>query len=366
MARSKRPLTWKAFSSAPEFRRLSDVRLININSVSLPSLAEVRRYSHTLGVLRLALLNPLMGLGQAEHRAFLASILVHDAENVPAFAHLFEYVLAERYEWDHEAVVPELLTGRHHPDRHGHQIFAGQTLKFEKICGRSGIDFDLVLDFANRRHPFSRLIFGSMDFDNLDNVARMNWMMGAGFDLAPITRLAGALSVGASGELRLPKVFEGDVLLWQRLRREAYGVLVFDGPTVAGQAVLSKAISEALSQGFLDLTDWYYGDKELVNVLMHSSSALKKRLQSDSVKPPLHCLLHVVRGDALKQFDGVGRDRVASLIEEFLRARTRRGSRIYGYVFRDRGTFSKSVDFVDPGTRGETWSAGTRSDSLIA
>ena len=89
---------------APEFRRLSEVRLLNINSASLASLADVSRYSHTLGVLRLALLNPLIGLGAKELKAFLASIVVHDA-GTPAFAHLFEYFLSERYGWDHELVV---------------------------------------------------------------------------------------------------------------------------------------------------------------------------------------------------------------------------------------------------------------------
>src|SRR5690242_12030466 len=101
---------------APEFRRLSEVRLININSASLAALAEVRRYSHTLGVLRLALLNPLIGLGESELRAFYASIIVHDA-GTPAFAHLFEYFLSERYDWNHELVLPGLLSGAHHPDR---------------------------------------------------------------------------------------------------------------------------------------------------------------------------------------------------------------------------------------------------------
>jgi len=32
---------------SPEFRRLNEIRLININSVSLAALADVRRYSHT-------------------------------------------------------------------------------------------------------------------------------------------------------------------------------------------------------------------------------------------------------------------------------------------------------------------------------
>ncbi len=170
---------------APEFRRLTEVRLLNINSASLAGLADVSRYSHTLGVLRLALMNPLIGLGEQELKAFLASIIVHDA-GTPAFAHLFEYLLSEHYGWDHESVVPSLLIGRHHPDQHAHQIFESQTLKFEKLCHAVGVDIGLVIEFVSRRHPFSRLIFGSLDLDNLDNVARMNWMIGNHFDLSCI------------------------------------------------------------------------------------------------------------------------------------------------------------------------------------
>jgi HD superfamily phosphohydrolase len=237
---------------APEFRRLSEVRLLNINSASLAGLADVSRYSHTLGVVRLALLNPLIGLGAKELKAFLASIIVHDA-GTPAFAHLFEYFLSERYGWDHESVVSSLLTGKHHPDQHSHQIFRSQTLTFEKLCRDEDIDFELVLEFVSRNHPFSRLIFGSLDFDNLDNVARMNWMMGHHFDLGCILRLAGILGVAAGGKLQLSLTAEEDVRTWQRLRSYAYEVLVFDGPTVAGQAVLSKAIAKGLDGGQLDL-----------------------------------------------------------------------------------------------------------------
>jgi HD superfamily phosphohydrolase len=348
---------------APEFRRLSEVRLININSVSLASLADVRRYSHTLGVLRLALLNPLIGLGEPEYRAFLASIIVHDA-GTPAFAHLFEYFLAERYDWSHEAVISDLLTGRQHPDNYALQIFQSQTRQFQRICDQEGIEFRLVLDFVERRHRFARLIFGSLDLDNLDNVARMNWMVGERVDLSPILNLARTVSVTTQGELELPRAREEDVRYWLRLRSDAYKVLVFDPPTVAGQAVLSKAIALALEQRLLDLVDWHYDDRELISALMRSSPNIKKRLQRDFINsPPPLCLLHVARDD-LSRFDAIGRARLIALIETFLEERLGGVERVYGYAFRDRGTFSKQLDFVDPETR-KPWSLGWYSDSLI-
>jgi HD superfamily phosphohydrolase len=356
------PTFLKQLVLAPEFRRLSEIRLLNINSASLAGLADVSRYSHTLGVLRLALLNPLIGLGEKELKAFLASIIVHDA-GTPAFAHLFEYFLSERYSWDHESVVKSLLTGQHHPDRYTHQIFRSQKLRFEKLCRAAGIDFDLVLEFSSRLHPFSRLIFGTLDFDNLDNVARMNWMMGEHFDLSSIYRLATELGITSRGQLQLPFSAADDVRTWLKLRSQAYQVLVFDGPTVAGQAVLSKAIAAALDGGHLDQTDWHYDDSKLINALMNWPPT-KKQLQADFFNElPTLCLLHVMH-DIPPSLTSSSRSEIVVLIEEFLHKRLGPKVGAYGYVFRDRGAFAKYVEFVDSSS-GQTWSVGSPSASLV-
>lgn len=344
----------------PEFKRLSDVRLININSATLTSLADVRRYSHTLGVVRLALLNSLVGLTENEFKAFLASIIVHDA-GTPAFAHLFEYFLADRFGWDHEEAASELLEGRHHPDGHYHQIFHSQTLAFEKACQKSKIDFELVLSFMRRKHRYSALIFGSLDFDNLDNVARMNWMLGERFSLDPILRLAANLDVGIDGSLLLSQDYASDVEIWQRLRAAAYTILVHDGPTVAAQAVLSAVIASSLKSGVLDESDWHYDDYTFLQALKKDPQA-KKILQRDFLTqlPQMRMFYHEKDSPAL--FEGISRERLIELIVEY--SQQRLGKTAYGYVFRDRGTFSKSIKFADPQSRA-TWSVGGRSASLF-
>ena len=346
----------------PEFRRLSEIRLININSPSLPSLADVRRYSHTLGVLRLALLNPLLRLSEPELKAFLASILVHDA-GTPAFAHLFEYSLLERYNWDHESAALSVITGTHHPDEFAHQIFKRLAPKFKTICIEAKIDFDLVLDFVSQKHPYSKLIFGTLDFDNLDNVARMNWMIGRRFDLSVITSLASNIDVDSHGVLQLAKDNEQDVCGWLDLRRWAYDVLVFDGPTVAGQAVLSKAISEAMESGDLGDIDWHYNDDALVSVLNELPSTKIRMIRDFAGELPQLCLLYVEKRPG-SRISSLGRKALEKYVDEFLYAKLGSQSKPYAYVFRDRGAFSKRVEFVDPKSK-EKWSVGERSDSLI-
>lgn len=348
--------------SAPEFRRLSEVRLININSPSLSSLSDARRYSHTLGVLRLALENPLLGFDEEEHKALLAAIIVHDAAT-PAFAHLFEYFLSDRFNWNHEVAIPDLLSGRGNTDFMSTQIYYSLPPKFSKLCMKSRIDFDIVMSIVRGKHPLSRLVFGSIDFDNLDNVSRMNWMLGYRFDIQPILRLAGNFGVGGKASLLLPKDLSKDLEYWLELRERAYKILVFDQPTVSAQAILSKAIQNGLEEGDLNLDDWLYPDHVMIETLRNCSTETKIMLEKDFLGPlPSMCLLHHFQDTESPVFE-LDRDDVVGLVEEFLASQDI-GGRVYGYCFRDRGAFSKEIDAVDPSS-GEAWSIGTQSDSLV-
>ncbi|NTF06374.1 hypothetical protein G6L37_09385 [Agrobacterium rubi] len=347
---------------SPEFRRLSEVRLININSASLASLADVRRYSHTLGALRLALENNLSTLGPAEHRAFLAAMIVHDA-GTPAFAHLFEYFLMDKFDWDHETVLPLLLSGKHHPDEKNHQIYLSQVPQFQKLCKSARIDYEIVLDILSGTHKSSKLIFGTVDFDNIDNVARMNWMLGNRFDVKALLSLARNIGVGGDGKFLLPIEQRPSLDLWLQLRRKAYEVLVFDGPTVAGQAVLSRAISEALKDHTLSNFDWHYTDSELIRIIRENSPKAKTLLDRDffGTLPQLNMIVQIT--DQKSPCWGLVRDDLASLVERFLQEQFNE-RRAYGYVLRDRGTFEKHINAVDP-LSGDEWEIGNRSNSLV-
>jgi hypothetical protein len=64
--------------TAPEIRRLSNIRLLNTLTPSLATLGEVRRYSHTLGVIFLATKHTFFGYDGRTIRAFFAAVLLHD------------------------------------------------------------------------------------------------------------------------------------------------------------------------------------------------------------------------------------------------------------------------------------------------
>jgi HD superfamily phosphohydrolase len=347
---------------SPEFRRLSEVRLININSPSLSSLSETRRYSHTLGVIYLALLNPMLGFGEEERKSLLAAIIVHDAAT-PAFAHLFEYFLSDRFNWNHEAAIPSLLVGNMSVDSVSTQIYFSQTPKFKEICDKSRIDFELILAILKGEHPLSRLVFGSIDFDNLDNVARMNWMLGVRVETERIERLASNLGAQLGVGLILPKSIREDVDYWRKIRRHAYEILVYDAPTVSAQAVLSRAIKDSLENGTLGLQDWMYPDTELISALRKSTTSTKKMLDRDFIGIlPNMCLLSKI-DDMSHPFARLPREAAIDQIEVFLKKRGV-GGRIYGYVFRDKGAFEKQVVAVDPHD-GEEWTVGEQSNSIL-
>ena len=348
--------------TTPEFRRLSEVRLININSPSLSSLSETKRYSHTLGVLRLALANPMLGFSEEERKALFAAIIVHDA-GTPAFAHLFEYFLSDRFDWDHETAIPGLLSDEGDIDRRSTQIYYAQTPKFKELCLKAKIDFDTVMEIVKGSHPLSRFVFGSIDFDNLDNVARMNWMLGERVQFDRFFRIAENLGARSDTGLLLPKQLCDETEYWLELRKRAYEVLVFDGPTVSAQAVLSRAIRYSLEDGALALEDWTYPDAKLIDVLRNSSPTNKKMLDLDFLGAlPSMCLIHQFKDSQHKAFN-YSREEIVDLIEKFLKSRIIAG-RVYGYSFRDKGAFSKQIEAVDPSS-GNKWTVGERSNSLV-
>src|SRR5262245_43001123 len=82
-------------AGSPEFQRLRDVRLCNINSLCLPGGANISRYEHCLGTAFLAL-EHVAHIGQSlssdESRCLVLAALLHDVGST-AFGHSVQYVL---------------------------------------------------------------------------------------------------------------------------------------------------------------------------------------------------------------------------------------------------------------------------------
>ena len=262
----KTPIEIDQLLLSPEVRRLSQIRLLNTLSPSLATLGEIRRYSHTLGVLHLCAKTTRRQYSVRKRLAFMAAVLLHDV-GTPPFGHLFEYHLREHSGWHHEDLPDLILAGRHAPENRAHQPFGGRLLEFRDIMEKQDIDVDLVREILKFRHPVSKLIFGSMDLDNLDNVMRMAWALGMKVHPRLAVNLANSLAVDTHGQLLLRHEMRPSVEEWARARRSVYEVLVFDPYTVAAQAVLYQAISLAFQEDILDQVWWDLYDEELIEIL---------------------------------------------------------------------------------------------------
>ena len=302
---------------APEVRRLMGVRLLNAPTPTLPTLSEIRRFSHTLGVLRLVLLNPLVGFSKEELRAFSAAILIHDAAT-PPFAHLLEYYLRDRSGWDHEAALPGLLTGHEFASNIAHQILPGEELRFRQICSKAKIDFDLVIEIVRKKHPSAQLLFGTLDFDNLDNVLRMAWAVGQKTETQHFLDLARSLSVSIDGELLLSEELRPALATWASTRTAVYDVLVFDDVTVATQAVLTKAIRLHFSDQSVSDIQWASRDEDLIAFLVRSERTKELMLRYFNDCLPDTALKLRVPG-SLKDLGFNSRDEAIDFIEEIAR-----------------------------------------------
>ena len=345
----------------PEVRRLSQIRLLNTASPTVATLGELRRYSHTLGVLHLFGRNQLLGFSGEEIMALGASVLVHDV-GTPPFGHLFEYHLREHTGWSHEAIANSVLGGTAAPENRAHQIFAGRALEFRRELVRARIPTDIVSAILAGKHPLSRLLFGTVDFDNIDNIGRMAWALGLAPDIAALISLAAAIGVNSAGELTLAQEPGRELVgTWAALRRRVYEIVVFDAPTVAAQAVLSQAMERALRERILSDDEWSLTDEELLAALRGNVST--KDSVAEFWGPLPHLLFWVQVNDRLDHLFPDGRAELHRRLEAIMGAHLRT-QRVLGYSFEDRGTFEKSLRFIDP-ISGEPWTIGTSSRSVI-
>ena len=264
--------------------------------------------------------------------------------------------------WTHELALPELLTGHHVFENVAHQILPGEELKFKRLCDACDVDFKIVLQIVNKKHSSSPLLFGTLDFDNLDNVQRMAWSLGQSTDSGSFRKIASELSATLDGELVLRENLLNEVEVWAATRRAIYDILVFDEMTVAAQAVLTKAIRMFFDPKEASDINWSGRDRDLLDLLSRASKTKTLMLRHFFQALPSQLLAARVSG-SLEELGFSTRDHAIDFVESL--AREELGiSKPFGYVFVDRGAFSKKLTFIDPTTR-KRWETGASSKSVI-
>ena len=351
-----------ALATAPEVRRLSQIRLLNSMTPTLSTLGELRRYAHTLGVLYLFSqwrASSAASYTNKELDALEVAIILHDIAT-PPFGHLFEYLLKEELGWDHESAAVDTLLQQHVQEDSGHQIFAGKTPQVMKIISRLGVDIELVLEILRKHHPLHKLIFGSLDFDNIDNVWRMAWALGIPLKTSGAIELAKSLTVDRAGVLAVSDSGLSLIETWSVLRKRVYEVLVFDHATVASQAILTEALRVAMRSNLVTNEDWTLTDEALLERLMRQKDT--KRMISDEYlgllpKPVLTLQLPWRETEEFNRSRLEIQEDISRILAELP------GSKWHVYAFKERGSFSKKLSIRK--FDGEEYTFGSLSRSLI-
>ncbi len=253
---------------APEFERLGSIRLLNCDSLEIAALSEVRRRSHTIGVLHLGTRIAALEFSSAEVRALLFAIILHDI-GTPPFGHTLEYEFIRKYELDHESKVSRILDLTHHPLSADHQIYKGRVAAVASLLAKTGVE-DTVRAILLRKHPLSAYLFGDIDLDNIDNVYRMAHYLGNRVNPRTPLLLASSIDVNRLGEKLLSINHRGLIDDWLHWRAVAYRALLDTVGHRRNQAVLSRIVCEALTDRTIDEDDWFLTDEGLLDRLKSS------------------------------------------------------------------------------------------------
>jgi HD superfamily phosphohydrolase len=253
--------------ATPEVQRLREVRLLNTSTPFFPALSDTRRFTHTIGVLHLALeIAPALRRRYPEKhvQAFLVSCVLHDV-GTPAFAHIFEYILKSKSGWSHEAHLRQIIRGTYRPEGPYAQIYYSRGLRLHSVLAELELSEyeDLIASYVLGEGDLGWLISGSLDLDNIDNVYRMACLLGLSPDINQALELVRGVDV-TSGRLSFQPAALPLVKSWQALRRSAYEILAFDESNLAGQAMLTELLIEAMEKSLLGEEHWHLTDEQLL------------------------------------------------------------------------------------------------------
>ncbi|MCX5770304.1 MAG: HD domain-containing protein [Candidatus Hydrogenedentes bacterium] len=265
---------WEVVFS-PELQRLREVRLCNINSLSLTGGANTNRYEHALGTAYLALIwlqSQQRNISTADSRALVIAALLHDIGSA-AFGHSTQYVLGPKYR--HESIY-DMLTGDSQTAQPAYRyqrfllqhVYFGMPRRLPHLIEPKLLRY--ISDIIEGRGTYGPLINGSMDLDNMDNVYRLAYHMGfvrsaqGMLDLLPYLLLRkGKLVIDKRG---VPLVEE-----WYRLRTVLYRFLLLNPDEFAAKCMLQEALELAQDESSVSFA-WQDVDFQLVEKLFRCSA----------------------------------------------------------------------------------------------
>ena len=267
-------------SCTPAIQRLREIRLSNIDSLSMPGIANISRYEHSIGTAYLASRIGFSGrLSQSENLVLQAAAMLHDFA-ITAFGHLVEealqYVSAP---FKHEMKLSMLLQTPGEGELGGInlQLYSGHESGirpwFERTFGTEAErSLQEIVNALTGKGRYGPCIVGDIDLDNLDNLNRIAFHMGLDVDKGLPIRIAGGIV--ESNEEGVIFSSETVVLIknWLELRRNVYSRLMLSRDDFAGKTMLIYATIKAFTREEIGppIYAWTLTDRMLLQSLLQS------------------------------------------------------------------------------------------------
>lgn len=265
----------------PLIQRLRHIRLSNIDSFSMPGIANISRYEHSIGVGFLATKVPFFRrISHHEKIILQAAALLHDIDITP-FGHLvqeaFEYVSAG---YEHEKELLKIARGTDSQEIGGlkRQLLFGRESGLDKwalkVFGAEySTNIDAISQACSGTGEYGPYISSDVDLDNLDNVVRIAYHMGLDVDrLLPLRVAQGMDNSQADNKVIFHASASELLKKWLAVRRRVYSLLMPSRLDFAAKSMLISAAVSAYKCGVISKTDWSLTDMTFIQRLLSSDN----------------------------------------------------------------------------------------------
>ena len=254
----------------PEVQRLRQISLSNIDSCSLAAIGGVSRFEHSIGTAILAWkLSEKLKLDTEFRSELILAAGLHDV-SAPGLGHLFEEGCKLAGEtFDHEKRLREIFE----EGNTYYQAYLGRELGCRKLMDDLHITHSSIFNAITGYGRCNVAINGSMDLDNIDNVARMLSRLGITIPYEEVLSFIDIFDVsGGSISICMDKkvLFEK----WLSYRKKLYNILMLEPTDFVAKSMTKLAISIGLKHGIITVDDWYLTDQELFHKLISHSKTI--------------------------------------------------------------------------------------------
>ena len=230
-------------------KRAAGITMDTVPNVFLSSSPICSRFDHGLGVAYLAqqVIEQNPQLDVVAQNYLLAASLLHDAGN-PPFAHLSEYFLKQVCQHNGESFLECILDS-----------------ETRVVLKEFGLDCHVLLDYVCGKTTQASILHGSMDLDNLDNIARHAYytgLEGPSYNPVHIARKFRWHDNKWVLESK-PKNYFQPIRQWQSARKNVYSYL-YDEPHLGLAMMLWRVLDIAYSNNYLDSAFFFLTDNEAI------------------------------------------------------------------------------------------------------